>query len=92
MALNSHSEEPNLGSPPDYAAHHPNEHPEDWGWHGEWGRAARIAGWVVAVILVLLLTTTHYNNMGDLWLWIFTGSMIVILIWDVQRRKNSWRK
>jgi hypothetical protein len=22
-----------------------NEHPSDWGWHGEWGRTARVAGW-----------------------------------------------
>lgn len=90
--MNPHSEQPDLGSPPDYAVHHPEEHPTDWGWHGEWGRAARIGGWVVAIIMLVMLTTTHYNSSGDLWLYIFTGGLIITLIWDVQRRKNAWRK
>jgi hypothetical protein len=92
VALNPHSEQPDLGSPPDYASHHPEEHPEDWGWHGEWGRAARIAGWFVATLLVVMLTATHYNFSGSFWLLAFAVGLIVTLVWDVQRRKNAWRK
>jgi hypothetical protein len=91
VALNPHSEEPDLGAPPDYAAHH-HEHPEDWGWHGEWGRAGRVAGWVVAAILVVMVTATHYNHSGSFWLLAFAVGLIVTLIWDIQRRKNAWRK
>jgi hypothetical protein len=92
VALNPHSEQPDLGSPPDYASHHPEEHPEDWGWHGEWGRAARIAGWFIAILLVVMLTATHYNYSGSFWLLAFAVGLIVTLVWDAQRRKNAWRK
>ncbi len=92
VALKPNSEEADLGSPEDYAIHHPGEHPEDWGWHGEWGRAARVAGWVVAIILAVMVTATHYNHSGSFWLLLFTAALIVMLIWDRGRRKKAWRK
>ena len=66
MALTPGSEKPNVGAPDDYAADHPSDHPSDWGWHGEWGRWARISGWVVVVLLLLSTTATHYNGAGAL--------------------------
>ena len=92
MALNPSSEKPDLGAPPDYAADHPREHPEQWGWHGEWGRAARVGAWVVAAILLLMITSTRYNHQGTMWLLIFTGGLLAVLIWDARRRRNAWRK
>jgi hypothetical protein len=92
VALNPHSEQPDLSLPEDYQAEHPDEHPSDWGWHGEWGRAARIAGWVTAGILLLMITATHYNGMGTLYLCLFAGGIIAGLLWDIQRRKNAWRQ
>ena len=92
MALNAHSEQPDLSLPDDYKAHHPDEHPTDWGWHGEWGRAARIGGWVVAIILVLTMTATHYNLQGTLFLGLCAALLVVMLLWDRQNRKNAWRK
>jgi len=92
MALNPHSERPELGAPEDYQADHPDDHPEDWGWHGEWGRWARVSGYVVAIILLVMLTTTHYNHSGAFWLVGFTAALLIVLIWDFQRRRTSWRK
>lgn len=92
MALGAHSEPPDISLPEDYKHDHPNEHPTDWGWHGEWGRAARVAGWVVAAILLVMITATHYNDEGTLWLSLFAGGIVVALIADIQRRKNAWRK
>ncbi len=92
MALDPHSEQPDLSSPPDYAAHHPEEQPTDWGWHGEWGRGGRIIGWVVTVILLLMITTTHYNGAGTFALVAFALLLAASLLWDVQRRKNAWRQ
>jgi hypothetical protein len=92
VALNPHSEQPDLSLPADYKADHKNEHPSDWGWHGEWGRAARVGGWIVAAILLVMMTATSYNFSGEGWLIIFAASLVVILIWDAQRRKRSWRK
>jgi hypothetical protein len=91
VALDPHSEQPDVSLPEDYKAHHPDEHPTDWGWHGEWGRAARVGGWVVVVILLLMITATHYNHQGTLFLCLFDGALVVMLLWDRQRRKNSWR-
>ncbi len=86
------SEPHDLGAPEDYSLEHPDEHPSDWGWHGEWGKSARIAGWVVAAILLLMMTTTHYNGSGLFWLGLFAAGIVVALLWDVQRRRTSWRK
>ena len=91
VALDPHSEEPDLSLPVDYHRDHPDEHPTDWGWHGEWGRAARIAGWIVAIILVVMCTATHYNLSGQLWLGLFAAGIVIALLADRQRRKNAWR-
>jgi hypothetical protein len=80
------------GQPAEYVHDHPTERPEDWGWHGEWGKYARIGGWVSAVILVLMATATHYNKAGQLALFVFAGFLILSLIWDANRRRTSWRK
>src|SRR5579875_1086299 len=85
VALNPKSEQPDLGAPEDYAAHHPDEHPEQWGWHGEWGRVSRVAGWVVAIILLVLCTATHYDHSGTGWLIFMAVALVVVLIWDRQR-------
>jgi uncharacterized protein DUF2631 len=91
VALEQGSEQKDLSLPADYQAHHPDEHPEDWGWHGEWGRAARVAGWVVVAILLVMITATHYNEQGTLFLCLFAAGLVIALIWDRQRRKNAWR-
>jgi hypothetical protein len=92
VALEPHSEQPGLALPDDYQADHPHEDPEDWGWHGDWGRWRTAAGWVVVVILLLLMTTTHYNRQGNLFLVLIAALMVVGLIIDQRRRKNAWRK
>ena len=91
MALEPGSEKSSL-LPADYHHDHPAEAPEDWGWHGEWGRASRIGGWVSAVILMLMATSTHYNEQGTLFLGIIAGLLVIALGWDIQRRRHSWRQ
>jgi hypothetical protein len=92
MPLGAHSERPDLNVPADYHSHHPEEHTTDWGWHGEWGRAARVGGWLVVLILVITMTATHYNLSGQFWLGAFALSLIATLVWDRNRRKTLWRK
>ena len=92
MALNPHSEQPDLTLPEDYKHDHPDEHPTDWGWHGEWGRAADIAGVIVAIILILMVTATHYNHSGTVWLLLFAFGLLGGVGWNVNRRRNAWRK
>ncbi len=92
MTRPTHGEEPDVSVPADYLADHPNEHPEDWGWHGEFGKWAIIAGWVVVVILLLMMTATHYNLQGALFLGLTAGGLAVGLIYMQQQRRNAWRK
>lgn len=92
MALDPHSEQKDLSLPDDYKHDHPDEHPTDWGWHGEWGRAARIAGILVGIALLLMITATQYNFSGSAWLIGIAIGVLVLLIWDAQRRRHGWRK
>ncbi len=92
MALTPGSEKPNLGSPDDYSADHPSEHPSDWGWHGEWGRWARVSGWFVVVLLLVSTTATHYNGAGAFALIATAGLLVIALLWDINRRRTSWRQ
>jgi hypothetical protein len=92
VPLRPDSEDPDLGAPPDYASHHKDEHPTMWGWHGTWGGAARVGGWIVVAILLVMITTTHYNESGTAWLIGIAAGLVIILIWDVQRRRNAWRR
>jgi hypothetical protein len=92
VALDPHSEPTDLSVPEDYKQHHPDEHPTDWGWHGEWGRSGRVAGYVVAAILLLMCTSTSYNFAGETWLIGIAIVLVLMLIWDANRRRNSWRK
>lgn len=92
MPLRPGSEPANVGSPADYTADHPTEHPSDWGWHGEWGKWRQIGGWISAVILVLMSTATHYNHAGTVAVLGFAGIVVIGLLWDIHRQRTAWRR
>jgi Protein of unknown function (DUF2631) len=73
------------------SAPHRHERPEDWGWHGEFGRWARVAGWLSVGVLLLLNVTTYYNTAQSPWLYGTVVVIILILVRDRFRRKNAWR-
>src|SRR5215218_10821201 len=66
-----------------------HERPEDWGWHGEAGRGARIIGTLVIVFLLVMLVGNHEGRIEDLWLGGSALIILIILIWDARRRKNA---
>jgi hypothetical protein len=68
-----------------------HERPEDWGWHGEAGKAGRITGYVMIVFLLVMLVGNHEGRVEDLWLIGFALTIAVSLLWDSRRRKNAWR-
>ena len=73
-------------------AHHaPTEQPSDWGWHADFGRPARIGGWVTVVALLLMVTATHYNGTGALALIVTAALLVLGLLWDINRRRTAWR-
>ncbi len=71
---------------------HRHERPEDWGWHGEFGKWARIVGWVAVVVLLLQNVTTYYNTAQAPWLYGIAALLVLLLVRDRYRRKNAWRK
>ena len=72
---------------------HPVEHerPEDWGWHGETGKKGRIGAWIAVFVLLTYLLGNHEGRMEDLWIVGIAALMVLILLWDMRRRKNAWR-
>jgi hypothetical protein len=68
-----------------------HERPEDWGWHGEAGKAGRITGYVMIVFLLVMLVGNHEGRIEDLYLVGFALIILISLIWDSRRRKNAWR-
>jgi hypothetical protein len=72
---------------------HPVEHerPEDWGWHGETGKLGRAGAWFAVIALLSYLFGNHDGRMEDLWIVGIALTMILILVWDIRRRKNAWR-
>ena len=68
-----------------------HERPEEWGWHGETGRAGRI-GVVIAILWTLAyLVGNHEGRVEDLWILGIVLGLVLILVWDWRRRKNAWR-
>jgi Protein of unknown function (DUF2631) len=82
-----------MAEPADTSTQEPHRHerPEDWGWHGSFGKWARIAGWVTAILLLLLDLTWHYNDAQAPWLYGSVAVIVLLLIRDRYRRKNAWR-
>ena len=72
---------------------HPVEHeePADWGWHGETGRKGRIGAWLAVIVTLSYLVGNHEGRVEDLWVLGTAVLLVVILIWDIFRRKNAWR-
>ena len=73
---------------------HPVEHerPEDWGWHGETGKWGRVGAWIaILALLGFLVGRNHEGHVEDLWVLGIAAVMVLILLWDMRRRKNAWR-
>lgn len=92
MPLQPGSEPKEESLPEEYTQLHPEEQPEQWGWHAEWGGASRAGGWIVFAVLLVMITATHYNNSGTMWLCIFAAAILVWLLYDRFRRRNAWRR
>ncbi|GLY67099.1 DUF2631 domain-containing protein [Amycolatopsis taiwanensis] len=71
----------------------PRDEPSaEWGWHGGFPKATRIAGWVTAILMFAMIYNNHENNTENVWL-IGIGLAIVIgLLWDLRRRRTAWRR
>jgi len=72
-------------------SHGEHERPEDWGWHHEFTLGRQIAGWLSIVILVLMMTSTHYNWAGQTFIVATCLGLAAGLIVDLKRRRTLYR-
>ena len=87
-----HEVEPRHGDTLTHSEHSEPDRPEDWGWHAETGKWARLAGWITAAILLLMNLGNQTRHIANFWLSGIALLIAVILLIDRNHRKNSWRK
>lgn len=70
-----------------------NQEPSvEWGWHGGFPRASRIAGWVTAAALFLMLLGNHQGSTENYWLITLGTGLVIALLADERRRRRSWHR
>lgn len=60
-----------------------------WGWSGEAPRAFRVAGWIVALMLLVQLIGNHVGKVEDLWLVGLALVLIGVLVIDMVKRRRK---
>jgi hypothetical protein len=83
------------GARPTPGAPDPNEEPSvDWGWHGSFPRAGKVAGWLSALALFAMLSGNHRSHVEDVYL-IILGSLLVMMLLGshlkAYQTKRRWR-
>jgi hypothetical protein len=75
------------------AGEHPieEERPEDWGWHLRMRKAPQIAGWLTVLVMLSYTWGNHEGRMEDVFLFAIAGGLVVLLLWDLHRKRTAWR-
>jgi hypothetical protein len=71
----------------------PQDEPSaEWGWHGSFPRGRQIAGWLAALIIFGMLNGNQIGHVEDIYLVISGVILVGLLIWDLSKRRNPWRR
>lgn len=79
----------------------PHEEPSvEWGWHGGFPKGTQIAGWFSTFALVMMILTNHSGALNggssigsaEAWMIAIAAMMVVGLLYDLRRRRTSWRR
>lgn len=71
----------------------PQDEPSaNWGWHGSFPRGRQIAGWFAAAACFIMLIGNQIGHVEDIYLIITGVILVLLLIWDLNKRRNPWRK
>jgi len=81
-----------LESRPAHGADPHDEPSAEWGWHGVFPRATRIAGWLTAFAMLAMLIGNHRGHIEDIWLIATAAVIIGALIYDRIRSRTPWRR
>jgi hypothetical protein len=75
----------------------PEEEPSaQWGWHGGFPRAGKIAGWFTAFALFAMLIGNHRSHIEDVYLIVLGTVLVAMLIgshlkaYKAKRRLRDW--
>jgi lysylphosphatidylglycerol synthetase-like protein (DUF2156 family) len=71
----------------------PNDEPGlRWGWHGSFPNGMRIAGVVVAIILLVLLFGPYQSRLQDFWMIPIAVGILALILRGTVKRRHAWRK
>jgi hypothetical protein len=71
----------------------PRDEPSaEWGWHGTFPNATRIAGVVVSIILLVLLIGPYQTRLQDFWEIPLALGILAAVIYGTVKRRHDWRK
>jgi hypothetical protein len=92
-ALTTRVNQPNREEGVVRAGEHPieEERPADWGWHHRMRKAPQIAGWLTVLVMLAYTWGNHEGRMEDLWLFAIAAGLVVLLLWDLRRKRTAWR-
>jgi len=63
-----------------------------WGWHGHYPKVARLMGFVVAAILLIMLWGNHVGRQEDIWLVVLAVGFFALSLGSIIRSRTSWRR
>ena len=64
----------------------------EWGWSGTFPNATRIAGVVVAIILLVLLLGPYQSHLQDFWMIPIALGLVAMVARGIIKRRNAWRE
>ena len=64
----------------------------EWGWHGAFPNGLRIAGVVVAIVLLLLIIGPYQSRLQDWWIVVIALGILALIVRGTMKRRNAWRK
>jgi hypothetical protein len=71
----------------------PSDEPSaEWGWHGGFPNGLRIAGVVVAIVLLLLMIGPYQSRLQDWWIVGIALGILALIVRGTIRRRNAWRR
>lgn len=64
----------------------------EWGWHGHYPKVARLAGFVVAAVCLIMLWSNYYNGQDQVWLVAIAVVFFALSLGSVIRARTAWRR
>ena len=72
----------------------PRDEPSaEWGWHGSFPNALRVAGVVTAILLLVMVIGPYESRLQDFWMIPLALGILGLIVWGtVKRRRDDWRR